>query len=88
VESLLAREKQAEGFMEARALEALGKQVANELPLTGGEGKLTGSTLSQYRVIEKFGGGMAWSTRPRTCTYTLSWRPSFCLNMWRHARSG
>src|SRR5271165_6322015 len=35
VESLLAREKQAEHFMEAPALEALGKQVANESLLPG-----------------------------------------------------
>ncbi len=57
VESLLAREKQAEHFMEAPALEAMGKQVASESLLTGSEGKLIGSVVSHYRVIEKIGGG-------------------------------
>jgi serine/threonine protein kinase/Tol biopolymer transport system component len=57
VESLLAREEQAEQFMESPALEALGKQVANESLLTGSEGKLVGRVVSHYRVMEKIGGG-------------------------------
>ncbi len=57
VESLLAREKQAEHFMESPALEAMGKQVASESLLNGSEAKLIGSVVSHYRVIEKIGGG-------------------------------
>src|SRR5271165_3782202 len=57
VESLLAREKQAEHFMESPALDALGKQAANDLAATGSESKLIGSQVSHYRVIAKIGGG-------------------------------
>ncbi|MGA7409074.1 MAG: protein kinase, partial [Bryobacteraceae bacterium] len=57
VESLLVREKQAEHFMESPALEALGKKVAKQSLLTGSEGRLIGSVVSHYRVIEKIGGG-------------------------------
>src|SRR5271167_127516 len=57
VESLLAREKQAEHFMESPTLEALGKQVARDSTATGSETKLIGSVVSHYRVIEKIGGG-------------------------------
>ncbi len=57
VESLLAREKQAEHFMESPALKVLGKQVASDSAATGSEAKLIGSVVSHYRVIEKIGGG-------------------------------
>ena len=57
VESLLAHEKGAQNFIESPALEALGKQVANDLATTGREAKLIGSVVSHYRVIEKLGGG-------------------------------
>ncbi|MGA7409630.1 MAG: protein kinase [Bryobacteraceae bacterium] len=57
VESLLAREKQAEHFMESPALEVMGKQVASDSAATGTETKLIGSVVSHYRVIEKIGGG-------------------------------
>ncbi len=57
VESLLAREKQAEHFMESPALKVLGKQVASDSVATGSEAKLIGSVVSHYRVIEKIGGG-------------------------------
>jgi eukaryotic-like serine/threonine-protein kinase len=57
VESLLAHEKEAEHFVEAPALEIMGKLVANEQAMTGSKANPVGSTVSHYRVIEKLGGG-------------------------------
>jgi len=59
VESLLAHAKAAEYFIEAPAVEVLGRLVANERETTGSEEKLIGSKVSHYRVLEKLGhGGM------------------------------
>ncbi|MGH9449074.1 MAG: protein kinase domain-containing protein [Terriglobia bacterium] len=63
VDSLLAYEKEAEGFIESPALEVVARQLATEksgpsrrrssdAPLS-----LTGSTISHYRVLERLGGG-------------------------------
>ena len=58
VESLLAYQPQAEKFMEAPALEAAAKALADEQtqsrPSTEG---MIGKTVSYYRVLEKLGGG-------------------------------
>ncbi|MGA7413075.1 MAG: protein kinase, partial [Bryobacteraceae bacterium] len=57
VESLLAREKEAEHFIESPALEVIGKLVAKERVAAGGEGILIGSAVSHYRVIDELGAG-------------------------------
>jgi serine/threonine protein kinase/predicted Zn-dependent protease len=57
VESLLAHEKNAEGFIESPALEAMGKLVANERATSSGHSDLIGTHVSHYRVVEKLGSG-------------------------------
>jgi eukaryotic-like serine/threonine-protein kinase len=57
VESLLAREKDAEHFIESPALEVMGKLIARERVPAGGEGRLIGSAVSHYRVIAELGAG-------------------------------
>jgi len=57
VESLLAHEKTAEHFIESPAIEVMGKLVANQPAQTGTKGKLIGSTVSHYRVIDELGAG-------------------------------
>jgi eukaryotic-like serine/threonine-protein kinase len=57
VESLLAREKQAEHFMDSPALEMMGKDVATELAVPSVEASLIGSLISHYRIVDKLGSG-------------------------------
>jgi eukaryotic-like serine/threonine-protein kinase len=57
VESLLAREREAEHFIESPALEVMGKLVAKDLVAAGGEARLVGSAVSHYHVIDELGAG-------------------------------
>jgi len=52
VESLLAYEKQGDGFMESPALEAAAKLLAR-----GKDQQMLGRTISRYRIVEKLGAG-------------------------------
>ena len=60
VEALLARDKQAEKFLQSPALAIAAKALAQNLPTPGapGEaGRLVGRMISHYQVLEKLGGG-------------------------------
>ena len=61
VASLLARQRQAEEFMEVPALEMMARELAQEQNQPGGRVEdprhLVGRTLSHYRVLAKLGGG-------------------------------
>jgi eukaryotic-like serine/threonine-protein kinase len=63
VESLLAYEKEAEGFIEAPALEVAAQQLAEgqaesaKCRSNEAEAGLMGSRVSHYRILEKLGGG-------------------------------
>jgi serine/threonine protein kinase len=56
VESLLAYERSAEGFIESQALDAAAQKLA-ESQAHSGVRQLIGQTISHYRVMEKLGGG-------------------------------
>ena len=69
VESLLARDQQAENFLQPRphglagspALEIAAKALAQDLPTAtgplGAPERLEGQTVSHYRVLDRLGGG-------------------------------
>ena len=56
VESLLSQDKKTDHFIDSPALEFAGKLVAHDAAKESGA-KLVGRTVSQYRIIEKLGGG-------------------------------
>ena len=60
VEALLARDQQAENFLQSPVLEMAAKAWAQDQPtasLPGEPERLVGQTVSHYRVLGKLGGG-------------------------------
>ncbi len=80
VESLLAYEKEAEGFIEAPALEVAAQQVAEGQAESArhrsneAEARLIGSTVSHYPFWRSWvAAGWGWCTRRRTSSWDARW---------------
>src|SRR5215472_14799003 len=57
VESLLAQGEGADSFLGAPALQVAAKVLAQDLTLGCEAARMSGRTISHYRVVEKLGGG-------------------------------